>query len=207
MATFDGNNLLITLDAPTAGVLDLDIQRLYSEWKEWQLDSFQNMGYPPAFRTAGGDAITATLSGVPTFFLRNDYGWRIKPFEADQTINIQGQLAGQVATLSLTTPTTGGFTVLGFNVQPVAQVEVVTSGSGVLPGDVTDIKNAVFDELIESTFSFKDVLRLIGAMAAGDIEQEIDGSYTIRGLDGTTARILGQLDTNNGRDITSVDAA
>lgn len=123
MATvFDGNTLTITLDAPTAGVLDLDIPRLYSEWKEWQLSAFQNMGYPPAFRTTGGDAINATLSGVPSFFLQNQYGWRIKPFEADHTINIQGQLGGEDSTLPLTIPTTGGFTVLGFNIQPVAQV-------------------------------------------------------------------------------------
>jgi hypothetical protein len=207
MATFDGNALTITLDAPVGGLLDLDIPRLYSEWKEWQLDSFQNMGYPPAFRSVGGDAVSATVNNVPFFFLRNDYGWRIKPFEADHTINIQGQLAAQDPTLQLTTPTTGGFTVLGFNVQPVAQVNTVTSGSGVTQQDKDDIENQIFSRVVESSFTFEQVMRLLGALAAGDIIQQPDGSYVIKGLDDTTNRILGELSSNNGRDVTGRNVA
>lgn len=208
MATvFDGNTLTITLDAPVGGVLDLDIPRLYSEWKEWQLASFQNMGYPPAFRSVGGDAISATVNNVPFFFLQNQYGWRIKPFESDHTINITGQLAAQDPTLPLTTPTTGGFTVLGFNVQPVAQVETVVSGSGVTQQDKDDIENQIFSRVVESTFTFEQVMRLLGALAAGDIIQQTDGSYVIKGLDDTTNRILGELSANNGRDVTGRNVA
>lgn len=208
MATvFDGNTLTITLDAPVGGVLDLDIPRLYSEWKEWQLADFQNIGYPPAFRTVGGDAISATVNNVPFFFLRNDYGWRIKPFEANHTINISGQLAAQNPTLPTTIPTTGAFTVLGFNVQPVAQVETVISGSGVTQQDKDDIENQIFSRVIESTFTFEQVLRLLGALSAGDIVQQTDGSYVIKGLDDATNRILGELATNNGRTITGRNVA
>lgn len=204
MATvFNGDTLTITLDAPVGGVYNLDIPKLYSEWKDWQLADFQNMGYPQAFRGVGGDPITATLSGVPTFFIRNDLGWRIKPFEADHTINITGQLAAQDPTLPITKSTTGAFTVLGFNVQPIAQVETVTSGSGVTQQDKDDIENQIFSRVVESTFTFEQVLRLLGAIAAGDITQQPDGSYTIKGLDDTTSRILGELATNNGRTITS----
>lgn len=207
MATFNGNTLTITLDAPTSGVLILDVPKLYSEWKEWQLADFQNVGYPPAFRTVGGDPINATLSGVPTFFLRNDNGWRIKPFESDHTISIQGQLAGQDPDLPLTVPTTGGFTVIGFNVQPVAQVETVVSGSGVTQQDKDDIENQIFSRVVESTFTFEQVMRLLGALAAGDIIQQPDGSYVIKGLDDTTSRILGELSSNNGRDVTGRNVA
>ena len=36
MSDFDGANLLITLSAPTGGVLDVNVQDdLYEEWKEW----------------------------------------------------------------------------------------------------------------------------------------------------------------------------
>jgi DNA-binding transcriptional regulator YdaS (Cro superfamily) len=206
MATvFDGDNLIITLDTPVSGVLDLDIPRLYSEWKEWQTTSFQNMGYPPAFRTVGGDAINATTAGVPSFFLQNQYGWRLRPFEADHTINIQGQLGGEDPTLPLSVPTIGAYTVIGFNIQPVAQV--VSSGVTLAAGEVTAIESAIFSHVVEASLTFDEVLRLIGAMAAGTIEQGTDGSYTIRGLDGSTGRILGQLGANNGRDITSVNAA
>jgi hypothetical protein len=206
MATvFDGDTLIITLDTPVSGTYDLDVQRLYSEWKEWQLSSFQNMGYPAAFRAAGGDPINATTTGVPTFFLRNDFGWRIRPFEADQTINISGQLAPQDSTLPMTVATLGGYTVLGFNVQPVAQV--ISSGVTLAATEVTAIRDAVFANLIEGGYSFEEVIRIIAAACAGDIEQAVDGTYTIRGLDEATARILGELSTNNGRTINSIDAA
>lgn len=129
MATvFDGNALTITLDTPTAGVLDLDVARLYSEWKEWQTAAFQNMGYPPAFRTVGGDTLTATLSAGSYFFLRNDYGWRIKTTEADQTVYITGNLAPQDVTLPTVVETTGAFTVAFIGLQPVTQgVEGITT--------------------------------------------------------------------------------
>jgi hypothetical protein len=133
MATvFNGNTLTITLDAPVAGVLDLDIGRLYSEWKEWQLSSFQNMGYPPAFRTIGGDALTPGITAGAYYFLRNDYGWRIKTTEEDQTVYAAGNLAPQDSTLPILVPTTGDFTVGVFGLQPITQNV----------GDVLDIVQA-----------------------------------------------------------------
>ena len=58
MIIIDGDNLLVTLPTPTMGVLNLDVQvDLYSDWKEWMLASFANMGYPPLFTTFGGDSI------------------------------------------------------------------------------------------------------------------------------------------------------
>lgn len=207
MATvFDGDNLLITLDAPTNGVLQLDIQvDLYSDWKEWMLSSFQNQGYPQAFRTAAGDAISDTNTSVPYFFLRNDLGWRIRPFEADQTINIIGQLSAQDQALPMTIPTIAGHTVIGFNVQAVAQT--VLSGVVLAPSEKQEIIDGIYERVIEGGYTFEEIMRLLGAVAAGDVEQDVDGSYTIRGLDGTTARVLGELASNNGRDITALNAA
>lgn len=88
-----------------------------------------------------------------------------------------------------------------------AGLQVVTQGSGVTQQDKDDIENQIFTRVIENALTFEQVLRLVGAMAAGNIEQAGDGTYTIRGLDATTARIVGALATNNGRDITSINAA
>ena len=42
MAIFDGPNLLITLDSPTAGVLNLIVEDdLYSNWKEWVIGRYE----------------------------------------------------------------------------------------------------------------------------------------------------------------------
>jgi hypothetical protein len=83
-----------------------------------------------------------------------------------------------------------------------AGLQTVVSGSGVTQQDKDDIENQIFSRVVESTFTFEQVLRLLGAIAAGDITQQGDGSYVIKGLDDTTSRILGELATNNGRAIT-----
>ncbi len=206
MATiFDGDNLTITLDAPVSGVLSLDIARLYSEWKEWQLESFQNIGYPTAFRTVAGDPLVDTASITAYYFIQNNLGWRLRPFESDHTILISGNLIPENSTLPVSIPTIGAFTVLGFGLQP--QTQTIAVGSGVTQQDKDDIENQIFARIVEGGFTFEQIIRLTGAMAAGDITQAVDGSYTITGLDGVTARILGDLAANNGRDITSVDAS
>jgi len=122
MPIFDGDNLLITLDAPVGGVLELDVQvDLYSDWKEWVLTSPTNQGYPPAFRTIGGDALTPGIDAGAYYFINNADGWRIKPNESDHTVYAAGNLAPEDASLPVFIPTTGGFTVAVLGLQPITQ--------------------------------------------------------------------------------------
>lgn len=123
MPTFDGDNLIITLDS---GVTDVDVKAdLYSEWKEWQLIG-SNIKYPNAFRTIGGDPLTPGINAGAYFFIRNDLGWRIKPPEEDITIYVVGNLAPQDSSLPILIPTTGNFRVLVAGLQPITQsVEAV----------------------------------------------------------------------------------
>lgn len=121
MATvFDGNTLIITLDTPTNGVLTVNVQRLYSEWKEWQLSSFQNMGYPPAFRPDGGSDLTPGIKQGAYYFLRNDLGWRIQSTDESQTVYIIGNLTPQDSTLPVTIERAGR-TVAYQGLQPITQ--------------------------------------------------------------------------------------
>ena len=122
-ATFDGDNLIITLPGTAgAGVITLDAEAdLYSSWKDWMLASPLNRKYPAAFRTVGGDALSASVDAGAYFFLQNDYGWRIKPAEEDHTINLLGNLAPEDSTLPTVVPTDGGYTVLVAGLQPVTQ--------------------------------------------------------------------------------------
>lgn len=202
--TFDGDNLLVTLAAPSGGVLDLDVQvDLYSDWKEWMLASFANMKYPPLFTTFGGDGVTVTIDAGAYYKFNNAAGWRIKPDESDHDVTMIGSLIALDATLPMFTPTTGGFTVLVNGVQPITTVVAV--GSGVLPADIDAIEAQIFARIVEGGFSFEEIIRLIAASSAGTITQETDGTYTITGIDGATARVLGALGTNNSRDISSRD--
>lgn len=101
MATvFDGPNLLITLSAPTAGLLSVDVQNeLYSDWKEW----VKTVGhqYEPAFDTTAGDPTQGNESLTPVFFLRNDLGWRIQTTDADQEVSLVGDIYARDASLPI----------------------------------------------------------------------------------------------------------
>jgi len=121
MPTFDGQNLTITLDAPTSSVLNQNVEAdLYSEWKSWARTS-DNLKFPPAFdNSVGGDLLIPGLNSGAYFFLRNDLGWRIISSDEDQTVNYAGNLiaADPDTTLILPTP---GRTVLHLGLQPVTQ--------------------------------------------------------------------------------------
>lgn len=121
MPIFDGAAKTITLDAPTGGVLNVDVQAdLYSEWKRWLQADTANMKWNAAFRTSGGDDLTPGVQAGAYFFLRNDYGWRIISSDADQTINYSGNLVAENNALPIINVTPGR-SVLHLGLQPVTQ--------------------------------------------------------------------------------------
>ena len=151
MATFDGVNLIITLDA-TGGVGTVDILTdLYEEWKIWQRTpgpgGSSNKGYPQAFIPSGGDDIDPALGLISGQYtqIRNDLGWRIRPAEEDATINFVGNLIAADASLAILTPTVGAFTVLINGLQPITQVVSGGSGGGATAAEIAD---AVHDEAL-----------------------------------------------------------
>jgi hypothetical protein len=117
---FDGPNRRIIL---ASGVTLVDVQPdLYSQWKEWvALDD--NMKYPPAFRTIGGDPLTASITAGSYYFLQNQdgYDWRIRPPEEDINILLTGSLAAEDPDRDIVVPTLGGFTALVLGLQPITQ--------------------------------------------------------------------------------------
>lgn len=128
-ATFDGDNLLITLPEAVGGSLEISVEQdLYSDWKEWMKLS-DNSKYILAFTTSGGEPITDTLDSGSYFTLNNADGWRIKPFEADATYTFTGNLIPNDTALPIFTATTGAYTVFINGLQPITQ-QVLTGGSG-----------------------------------------------------------------------------
>lgn len=71
--TFDGNTKIIQVDS---GVTSINVQDVYSRWKDWVLLS-DNAKWNKAFRVVGGDPIGATQTAPAYFFLVN--GWTIRP--------------------------------------------------------------------------------------------------------------------------------
>jgi hypothetical protein len=86
LATFDGPNKIVILND---GVTAADVKEIYSEWKNWAI-SGDNTKYEDAFRSVGGDPLPGSKALGATYFMRN--GWKIRPYEGDHTLTINGNL-------------------------------------------------------------------------------------------------------------------
>ena len=118
MPTFNGETLIITLDS---GVTTLEWIDVYSAWKDWMIESPLNRKYPTAFRSDGGNPLSAIINQGSYFFLNNSGGWRIKPPEEDITIYVTGNLAVEDTSLPALTPTDGAYTAAIFGLQSITQ--------------------------------------------------------------------------------------
>jgi len=134
--TFDGPNLIITLET---GVTSLDWGDVYSDWKRWVNDGGGDP-YAPAFRVVGGDPLSAVINAGTYYFLRNDLGWRIKPPEEDITVFVTGNLALQDLNVPSILPTTGAFTAAVLGLQPVTQ--------GVIPEMRDNLRFAIYQNAV-----------------------------------------------------------
>lgn len=85
--TFDGPTKTIIVDF---GINVLNVREdLYSAWKVW-VATGDNSKFLPAFRVVGGDPSVGSNIITPYFFLIN--GWRVRPFEGNHTLEIDGIL-------------------------------------------------------------------------------------------------------------------
>ena len=109
--TFDGPNYLIIVDN---GITELDVQaELYSDWKEW-VQVGDNFKYFSAFRTVGGDPAGGGKYLGDFYFIQNQagVGWQIRPYEADHSLVLTGNLYAEDPVTAMVTPTIGDYTVL-----------------------------------------------------------------------------------------------
>ena len=118
MPTFDGVNLIITLDS---GVTEVQIIDIYSAWKDFLLASPLNRRFPQAFISDGGNPLTSIINQGSYFFLQNQFGWRIRPPEENITILAVGNLAVADTTLPAFVPTIGAFTAAILGLQAITQ--------------------------------------------------------------------------------------
>ena len=149
-ATFDASAKLITLtEAPVSGKVTLDVQiDLFSDSKEdWKANLNLNK-YKFLFRdTFGGQDLGGDLFAGAYYFMDNISGWRIKPYEADHELIVNGNLFGVDPSAPIFIPTTGEFTVL-MRLNTSQLTQSVLSGSGVTEQDKIDIANKSRDTLL-----------------------------------------------------------
>lgn len=195
-ATYDFDNLIITL--PAQSQVDLG-REVYSAWKRAMKANDQpETGVYQAWGTSGGEPLTPGVTAGSYYFLRNDIGWRIKPPEQDIDINLVGNLAPTDTSLPVTIPTTGAFTALITNLQPITQnVEellseqekaayngfVVVDQAGGTPG--TSYPAGLFEMPVDNLTDAKTILAAVGGrgiVVEGNLtlDQDMDG-YRFRG--------------------------
>jgi hypothetical protein len=127
---FDGPTLTIEGDpsAVVGGVFQFTAVELYSEWVDWMTQS-DNIKYPPAFSTAGGDPLGGGVSLGKYIFIRNDLGWRgVPPDSGNVQVVIEGNFYPTIESLPFFIPWPGVVTVIQSRVSQMTQ-GIVTSGS------------------------------------------------------------------------------
>ena len=137
------NHLTKTIEvtqAPTGspGVVELDVKiDIYSDGKEdWLADPTLNKFLFPV-TAIGGDPISATKALGSTFFL--EYGWKIKPYEADHQLAVNGNLYSRDGSNPYIV-TTGSY-----NVQIINQVSNLVDSVQL---QLTEIQQASFNDAV-----------------------------------------------------------
>jgi len=139
---FDGPNKLIKVNND---VTSLDVQEdIYSGWKEW-LFQLDNSKFDQALSAIGGDPITDTSKVGITYFLEN--GWRVKTWEGDHELVVDGNLYTREPGGDPFIPPDGEWMVT-FSSTRSNLVDVVTAQASLGPGDLTGISAAVWDRLL-----------------------------------------------------------
>lgn len=197
-ASFDGDNLIMTLDTTTKQDVR---ENWFEDWKDWHRAHPDNRKYPPLFFSEGGGPVDATQSQGGYIRTNNAAGWRIKPPEQDIEIQYTGSLLKNDQSLPIFNGVDGNFSAFVYNVQPITTV--VTIGSGVTAQDKIDIIDELMTRIIENGETFAEAFRLIRAEAAGTITRT-GTSHKIKSADGLTDRIEATAD-ENGRTVTAVD--
>ncbi len=124
--SFNGTTKVITL---TPGTISVSVRDLWSRWVDWWVTS-DNSRFLEAFDTLGGDDIDPTSgTTVPIYaFLLN--GWRIKPQEANHTLNVTDGILLVSGGGDPFVNTTGSYIVRINYQQPVQAISFDSGGGG-----------------------------------------------------------------------------
>jgi hypothetical protein len=76
-----------------------------------------------------------------------------------------------------------------------------------LDAAVSAVPDAVHDEVIENSKTFRQITRIAAAALAGKVSGAGTGTETFKGLDGSTDRIVSTVDSNGNRTAVTVDGA
>lgn len=174
------------------GVYELDVDQFRLDLKDLE-DSETGMAFP----STHNHNTTVTLSGVTysrTFEIIN--GYTVEFENGSYTVSCVGA-NHNIADVKVV----NSVSLLIGNSSGLIQV---TSGSGVLPGDITDITNAVWERIIESTYTAEEVMRLLASVSVGKSSGH-PTTPVFRDIADTKDRVSGTVDLTGNRTSVTLD--
>lgn len=193
--TIDPANKRIILDSAS-----VTAQAIYVAWVDWVALS-DNMKYPPAFSSVGGDDLGGGLFIPPYYFLLN--GWRVRPMEANHNLTITGNLfvdGGGVPVVS----TLGTYQINVNYTVPVQAQGISTSGSTAPTSEQN--ADAVWAKVLEDGEAASNLMRIMVAALAGKVS--VAGNQVVfMDLSDSKARITATTDSNGQRTAVVLDGA
>lgn len=199
--SFNGRTREIVVNSD---VTTLDIRdELYSAWVRW-FERQENRAYLPAMRFTGLDPIPGGFTG-DSYFLVN--GWKL--LYDPRVVAVTGVLFSD----DFSTPyyfVADGSPV--FPAQISALVNTVTNTQNVVTGDLSSIPSssdnatAVWQQVLESSLSAEELVRLMASMLTGKVSGAGTGTETFRDLDDSKDRVVVTVDENGNRTAVVRDA-
>ena len=184
---FDGPNKWIVINN---GVTELDVREdVYSAWKEW-LEVRDNAKYDQAITAIGGEPITATQSVGITYFLEN--GWRIKMWEGNFNLTVNGNLYTREPGESPYLPPEGDYAIsIATSRSNLVDLIVpdIEGSTSITNGDITAISLAVWNTLLTAISESNT----IGTY----IKDSLLSTISIADIAGNTAQEVWNVPTSN----------
>lgn len=171
--SFDGINKVITL---SSGTTELGVRDLWSRWVDWLLTS-DNSKYLIAFEQVGGNDIDISAGTSIPIYLFMQNGWKIKPQEANHTLNVNDGILLVDGGGDPFNNTSGAYVVRINYSQPVQAITVATGGGSGAP-TASQIADAVLDEIVSDHSNIGS----LGVMLS-TVDVKTDEIHKLRGLD------------------------
>ena len=185
--SFNGSTKIITL---TPGTTSLDVQDLYSRWKDW-VELADNSKFLPAFSVVGGDPVDVANGIYVTSYYFLDNGWKVRPQEAAHKLRV---FNGVLLSIDGTDPfvqTLGSFNVMVQYSQPIRTETVATSGGGGGGATPAQIAEAVWTDPAAATTISANV------PSAGAVADAVwDEAFAAHSIAGTYGLLAQQIATD-----------
>jgi hypothetical protein len=121
--SFSGTDKVVTITTDTT----VSVLELWSRWVDWWLTS-DNSKYPLAMSQIGGNDIDTVAGTTIPIYLYLLNGWKIKPKEANHTLNITGGILLVDGGGDPFTNTSGSYVIRINYQQPVQAIGYATGG-------------------------------------------------------------------------------